>query len=263
MRLDADLVRLLLRAGPFVAARPDIAVSPLPRGQGLGASHSFSGGKSSDSFLSFSLGVSTLGGLVRLWDNFQTFPCPDCSGKAVIVDFGGSFLSGAGKFSEWFCPACGKTFAKTPQTSVVRLGTAIEEASETWPLVRPAPDDATPVLPEKIKPIALKPLFGGILVDAYVRGAIDALSALDAEAADAARTGRTFSATFRIHDGDDAVADVVFANSAGFAHIFRPGSSRPDAFVPVSWDEQFGLWPTLYAAADRLRALAAPKPEND
>ena len=40
--LDTDLIRLLLRAGPFVLSRPDIAESPIPGGGAFGATHSFS-----------------------------------------------------------------------------------------------------------------------------------------------------------------------------------------------------------------------------
>ncbi len=264
MRLDAatndvDLIRLLLRAGPFAVARPDIAVSPLPGGQEVGAYHSFSDKKGGEPFLVTSFRVSTIGGLVRMWDNFTDLPCPSCGGKSVIVDFGGSFLSGAGKFSKWFCPACGETFSKTPKGGVAQLGEMLEQASRTWALVRPSPDDATPVLPGKLQPDDLKPLFGGALLEAYATCAVDALRALDAEAADAARAGKAFHATFRIDAGDGVEGDVVFANVAGHAQIFRPGEDRPEASVPVEWDECFGLWPTLYAAAERLSEIGKPK----
>ena len=93
-------------------------------------------------------------------------------------------------------------------------------------------------------------------------GAVDALRALDAEAADAARAGKAFHATFRIDAGDGVEGDVVFANVAGHAQIFRPGENRPEASVPVEWDECFGLWPTLYAAAERLTELAGKDGEK-
>ena len=260
--LSPDLVRLLVRAGPFAAARRDIGDSPLPGGQEVGAYHSFSDKRGGTPFLAMSFGVSTIGGLVRMWDNFMDLPCPSCGGKSVIVDFGGSFLSGAGKFSKWFCPACGETFSKTPKGGVAQLGEMLEQASRTWARVRPAPDDATPILPGGLAPAALKPVFGGALLEAYATCAVDALRALDAEAADAARAGRAFHATFRIDAGDGAACDVVFANVAGFAQVFRPGEDRPAASVPVEWDEQFGLWPTLYAAAERLAELAGKDGEK-
>lgn len=254
--IDLDLVRLLLRAGPFAAARRDIGDSPLPGGQEVGAYHSFSDKKGGEPFLETSFRVSTIGGLVRMWDNFMDLPCPSCGGKSVIVDFGGSFLSGAGKFTEWFCPACGDVFRKTPKCGVAQLGETLEAASRTWALVRPAPDDDTPVLPGKTKPADLKPVFGGALLEAYARCAVDALRSLDAETAEAARAGRAFHATFHIDAGDGAAGDVVFANVAGHAQVFRPGEDRPASSVPVEWDDRFGLWPTLHAAADRLAEVA-------
>ena len=250
--LSLDFVRLLLRAGPFALARPDIAASPLPGGQEVGASHSFSDEKGSEPFLVTSFRVSTIGGLVRMWDNFMDLPCPSCGGKSVIVDFGGSFLSGAGKFTKWFCPACDEVFEKKPKGGVAQLGSLLEKASSTHPLVRPSPDDKTPVLPGKAKPGDLKPVFGGALLEAYATCAVDALRALDAEAAAAAAEGRAFHATFRVDAGDGAEGDVVFANVAGHAQVFPAGSDRPVASVPVEWDGHFGLWPTLYAAAERL-----------
>ena len=254
--ISPDLVRLLLRAGPFAAARRDIGDSPLPGGQEVGAYHSFSDKKGGEPFLETSFRVSTIGGLVRMWDNFMDLPCPSCGGKSVIVDFGGSFLSGAGEFSKWFCPACGETFSKTPKGGVAQLGEMLEQASRTWALVRPAPDDATPILPGGLNPADLKPVFGGALLESYATCAVDALRALDAEAAEAARAGKSFHATFRIDGGDGAAGDVVFANVAGHAQVFRPGEDRAAASVPVEWDDCFGLWPTLYAAAEKLEEIA-------
>lgn len=249
--LGTDLIRLLLRAGPFVLSRPDIAASPLPGGAAFGASHSFTAMGDRRPFLSLGIKVETLGGLVRMWDNMDMAECPECGGKSVIIDFGGSFLSGAGKFTEWFCPACGQTFTKIPKCIVAEIASALQKASRTAGLVIPSPETDTPVLPDGIKPRDLTPLFGGALLEAYAKCAISALRKLDAAAFAAASEGRTFQATFRIADGGKE-CDVVFGNVNGYAQLFRPGDCRPFAAVPIQWDDHFGLWPTLYAAADRL-----------
>ena len=70
-----------------------------------------------------------------------------------------------------------------------------------------------------------------------------------------ATAGRPVLATFRLEIGNGVVGDVCFGNVAGSAQIFRPGASRPCATIPFQWDEHFGFWPTLHAAAEKLRGF--------
>ena len=254
--IDKDLVKLLLRTGPFVLARRDISMAPLPKAQGVAAKHQFFlKGKDSMPFLEFGIGIHAMGGLVRLWDNMEPLPCPDCGTASVIVDFGGSILSGAGKYTSWFCPACDKAFSKTPGCSVARVASTVKEASRTNALVTPSPDDHTPVLPNDLRPADLRQVFGGALAETYIRCAIEALKSFDAEVSTAVQEGRAFQHSFRIAQSG-TVGDVVFGNVAGHAMIYKPGADRPCAGMPVSWDEHYGLWPTLYKAMERLSSMA-------
>ena len=254
--IDKGLVKLLLRTGPFALARRDISMAPLPKAQGVSAKHQFFlEGKDSMPLLEFGIGIHAIGSLIRLWDNMEPRPCPDCATASVIVDFGGSILTGAGKYTSWFCPACDKTFSKTPGCSVARVADTVKEASRTNALVIPSPDDQTPVLPNDLRPADLRHVFGGALLETYTRCAIEALETFDAEVSVAAREGKTFQHSFRIAQ-DGTVGDVVFGNVAGHAMIYKPGADRPCAGMPVSWDEHYGLWPTLYKAMERLSSMA-------
>lgn len=249
-------MRLLLRTGPFVLSRPDIDVSPLPGGQEVAASHWFSNKKGRDPFLVSSYRVSTIGGIVRMWENIKFNECPECGGLAALVAFGGSFLSGAGKFATWFCPSCGKDFDDPPNCGVAQLGEALEAAAATPVFVRLAPGADTPVLPNGLEPEALRPVFGGALLEAYATCAVNALKAFDEEVSKAVAEGRTFDATFHLVDDDGgAEGDVVFANVAGFGQLYLKNGDRPVASVPIVWDEYFGLWPTLEEAVGKLAEI--------
>ena len=46
--------------------------------------------------------------------------------------------------------------------------------------------------------------------------------------------------------------DLTFANVAGFGQLYLKDGDRPIAAVPTEWDEQFGLWPTLEEAQEKL-----------
>ena len=254
---DMALVKLRLRAGPFALARPDIDAAPLPGGQAVGAYYSISEKKGGRQTILDSYRVDTIGGLVRMWQNFDSPDCPDCGRRLSLVAFGGSFLSGVGKFADWFCPSCGETFHDDPPCGVSALGDALVAASEGMPLVVPPEKGGATVLPKGLAPADLGGVFDGALLEAYARCAVDALKALDAEAADAARAGRTFHATFRLDAGGGAEGEIAFANVAGFGQLYRAGSDRPVAAIPLEWDEQFGLWPTLHAAANKLIELRA------
>lgn len=252
---DMALVRLLLRAGPFALARRDIDVSPLPDGQAVGAYYTISEKKGGRPFMLDSYRVDTIGGLVRMWENFVSPDCPDCGRPMSIVAFGGSFLSGAGKFSKWFCPSCGKDFKENPPCGVVQLGEALVDASRRPAIVRPPATDQASILPKGLTPADLGGVFGGDLLKSYVKCAVDALAALDAEAAAAVAAKRTFPATFALDVGGGVEGEISFSNVAGFGHLFTGGGDRPVAAIPIEWDEQFGLWPTIYAAAGKLAEL--------
>ena len=251
-KLDTNLVRLLLRTGPFVLSRPDIDASPLPGGQEVAASHSFSEKKGREPFLVTSYRVSTIGGLVRMWENLKFDKCPECGGLAALVAFGGSFLSGAGKFATWFCPSCGKDFDDPPKCGVAQLGEALEAAAATPVFVRPSPDANTPVLPNGLEPEALRPVFNGALLEAYATCAVNALKAFDEEVSKAVAEGRTFNVKFHLVAENGEEGDLTFANVAGFGQLYLKDGDRPIAAVPTEWDEQFGLWPTLEEAQEKL-----------
>lgn len=164
----ARAAALLLRAAPFVLARPDIAAAPAPAGIGPG---------------------ETLGAVARAL-------CPDL----------------------------------------------------------PIEPDKERTLPDGIRPADLANVFGGRLVDAYVRIALDTLDRLDRAAAAAIREGRSFHATFRMRAPDGAHFETVFANIGGWAMLFD-GEDRPLGHgVRVAWDPATGIAPTLRAS---VRAVAA------
>ena len=153
---------LLLRAAPFVLARPDIAAAPAPDGVGPG---------------------ETLGDVARA-----------------------------------LCP-----------------GLAIEPGEER-------------TLPGGIRPAALANVFGGRLVDAYVRIALDTLDELDRTAVAAIREERPFHATFRLRAPDGARIEAVFANIGGWAMLFDGGDHSLGCGVRVAWDPATGLAGTLREA---------------
>ncbi len=253
--LDRNLARLLLRTGPFVLARPDIGVSPLPGGQEVAASHWFSEKKGGEPFLVTSFRVATLGGLVRMWENIPFLACPECGGNAVLVAFGGSFLSGAGKFATWFCPSCGQDFDAPPRCGVAQLGETLEEAAAAPTFVRPPSDTKTAVLPGGLEPEALRGVFDGALLEAYAMCAVNVLKAIDEEVSTAVADGRAFRGSFHLDAGEGIEGELVFDNVAGFGQIFLPDGDRPVASVPVQWDDYFGLWPTLYAAREKMATI--------
>ena len=87
-------------------------------------------------------------------------------------------------------------------------------------------------------------------MEAYNRGALEAVVEFDAMVRNAVENDKAFSATFRLRDG--AAGDVCFANINGYAQLFGP-AWRGGGGVPVKWDEWWGLLPMLRElASDRL-----------
>ena len=244
---DIDLLRLLVRSIPFVLARPDVGAAHPPGGKEVGARHDFLVGK--NTVLSQAFAVRTLGGLARMWANFPGPDCPRCGTRSALVDFGGSFLSGAGKFARWFCPRCGGAFTTKPGKSVVSFGGAAARAAKTPGFVLPFAGSEEVSLPKGLAPRDLRRVFGGRLVEEYDRAALDEVVRWDAMVRDAVSRGRAFSATFRLKTAGGA-GEVVFGNLNGWAMLY--GDFRGGSALAVRFDEQWGLLPMLGELAERL-----------
>ncbi len=248
---DIDLLRLLIRNIPFVLARPDIGVSPAPGDKTIEARHDFGlGGRTA---LSFSFGVATLGGFARLWENLPGPSCPSCGTRSALVDFGGSFLSGAGRFARWLCPSCASAFTTRPEGTVVGFGGRVEDASRRDGPVLPFADAGERMLPKGTSPRDLRRVFHGRLVDAYATAAVEEVAAFDAMVREAVGAGRAFPATFRLRGGR-AEGEVCFSNINGHAMLY--GDFEGSRGAPVEWNESWGLMPMLRRLGERLRTPA-------
>ncbi len=246
---DVELLRLLVRNIPFINARSDVAAASVPDGKSVGAHHDFFMG--SRMVLSFGVCVHTLGGLARLWCNTVCPPCPKCGTDSALVDFGGSWLTGAGKYERFFCPCCGTAWTRTPEKCVAGIAKRVKTASLQRPFILPFEGSDELALPKELKPSDLRKVFGGQLVAAYNLAALEEVEAFDAMVRDAVENHKAFSATFRLlHDG--ALGEVCFANINGYAQLF--GSAwRGSGGVQVKWDEWWGLLPMLRElATERL-----------
>ena len=245
---DTELLRLLVRNIPFILARPDVAAASIPDGKSVGGHHDFF--KGSRMVLSFGVCIHTLGGLARLWCNTRSPSCPQCGMSSALVDFGGSWLSGCGKYERFFCPKCGVGWTRTPEECVAGIAKRVENASRQRPFVLPATGADGIVLPKELEPHDLRKVFDGKLVVAYNRAALEEVEAFDKMVREAVESNKAFSATFRLHDG--AFGEVCFANINGYAQLF--GSAwQGGGGAPVKWDEWWGLLPMLRElATERL-----------
>jgi hypothetical protein len=216
----ADFVRLLFRAGPFALSVPEIGTAPAPR---------------FDAGLPFPP-ASTLGGLVRLWENLPA-TCPSCGETSALTGFQGNPLSGTGKKAFWFCPRCVAPFETIPAEPLARFWDRVAEARETPCLVVP---------PEGGAAARSGSPFGSADRTA---DALEALAALDREAASALAAGRPFLAVFGLRTRH-AEGTVSFGDVPGQALVRGPFSGP--RFVPASYDPVSGLWPTLFEAASAL-----------
>lgn len=219
----ADFVRLLFRAGPFALSVPEIGTAPAPR---------------FDAGLPFPP-ASTLGGLVRLWENLPA-TCPSCGETSALTGFQGNPLSGTGKKAFWFCPRCVAPFETIPAEPLARFWDRVAEARKTPCLVVPPEDNSAA---RSGSP------FGSADRTA---DALEALAALDREAASALAAGRPFLAVFGLRTRHTE-GTVSFGELPGRALVRGPfpgTRSVPAAFDPVS-----GLWPTLREAALLLKTI--------
>ena len=212
----SDFIRLLFRAGPFALAIPGIGAVPAPR---------------------FDVGLpfppaSTLGGLVRLWENLPG-TCPSCGGISALTGVQGNPLTGTGKTVFWFCPRCVASFKTVPAGPLGRFLKRASDARRT-PCVVVSPE-------EKIE--------SGIEDPSDPAAAIGALAALDREAASAIVRERPFPAAFGLRTRH-AEGTVSFGDVPGRALVRGPFSGP--RFVPVAYDPFSGLWPTLRGAAGLL-----------
>ena len=245
---DVELLRLLVRNTPFILARPDVAAASVPDEKSAGGWHEFFIGKR----LVFSCGVGlrTLGSLARLWCNAHCPPCIKCGTPSAPLFFGGSFLSGSGKYIRNFCPKCGVGWTQTPRNTVAQTARMFRNLSRQRPFILPATGVDGIVLPKELEPHDLRKVFDGKLVVAYNRAALEEVEAFDKMVREAVESNKAFSATFRLHDG--AFGEVCFANINGYAQLF--GSAwRGGGGAPVKWDEWWGLLPMLRElATERL-----------
>ena len=177
-RSDPELARLLLRTRAVVLERPDLAETPfseerwaglfpgsiVPEFDGMGA-------------------LGTLGGLARLWENFSGLDCPKCGCRSALFGYGGSLLSGALKYARWFCPECGRTFETVPETALARFVGEATLAARKEPLVTSRVGTSDGSASDRMRPKDLGRVFGGRLLDAYIRLAVAELDALDRDAA--------------------------------------------------------------------------------
>lgn len=245
---DVELLRLLVRNIPFILASRPVAVASVPGGKSVGAHHDFFMG--SRMVLSFGVSLHTLEELARLWVNTVCPPCPKCGTDSAFVDFGGSWLTGAGKYERFFCPCCGVAWTMTPNGGVASVARMVKNASRQRTFILPFAGAEERMLPKELKPRDLRKVFCGKLVDAYNLAALEEVESFDAMVRDAVTNNKAFSATFRLHDG--ALGEVCFSNINGYAQLF--GSAwRGGGGAPVKWDEWWGLLPMLRElATERL-----------
>lgn len=245
---DVELLRLLVRNVPFILSRPDVAAASVPDEKSAGGWHEFFIGKK----LVFSCGVGlrTLGSLARLWCNARNPPCIRCGTPSAPLFFGGSFLSGSGKFIRNFCPRCGAGWTQTPRETVAETARMFRDLSRQRTFVLPFAGANGGMLPKDLEPRDLRQVFGGKLLAAYDRAALEEVAAFDAMVRNAVESDTAFSATFRLHDG--APGEVCFSNINGHAMLYGP-AWRGGSGAPVRWDEWWGLLPMLRElATDRL-----------
>lgn len=246
---DTELLRLLVRNIAFILARPDVAAANIPEQKSAGGWHEFFVGKR----LVFSCGVGlrTLGSLARLWCNAYCPPCIHCGTPSAPLYFGGSFLSGSGKFIKNFCPKCGVGWTQTPRDTLCETARMFRNLSRQRPFILPFAGSDERMLPKELKPRDLRKVFGGELVDTYNRAAARTVVAFDKIVREAVEKHTAFGATFRLLQ-DGALGEVCFANINGYAQLF--GSAwRGGGGVPVKWDEWWGLLPMLRElATERL-----------
>ena len=114
-----------------------------------------------------------------MWKNFRGEDCPKCGCRSALFGYGGSPLSGAGAYARWFCPECGKTFDTVPGTPLARFIDTASRAARKTPSVEPCVESAGGSLPAGIRPENLKRVFGGRLLDAYIRLAVRELEERD------------------------------------------------------------------------------------
>lgn len=246
---DVELLRLLVRNCAFIVANPAVSAANIPDGKSVGGHHDFFMG--ARMVLSFGVCVHTLGGLTRLWVNTVCPPCPKCGTDSAFVDFGGSWLSGCGKYERFFCPKCGVGWTRTPEECVAGIAKRVKTASLQRPFILPFEGSDELTLPKELKPSDLHKVFGGKLQAAFNLAALEEVEAFDAMVRDAVENQKAFFATFRLlHDG--ALGEVCFANINGYAQLF--GSAwRGSGGVQVKWDEWWGLLPMLRElATERL-----------
>ena len=213
---DTGLLRLLVRNVPFILARPDVAAANIPEQKSAGGWHEFFVGKG----LVFSCGVGlrTLGSLGRLWCNAHCPPCIKCGTPSAPLFFGGSFLSGSGKYIRNFCPKCGVGWTQTPRDTVAETARMFRNRSRQRPFILPFAGADERMLPKDLSPGDLRTVFCGKLVDAYNHAAVEAVAAFDKMVREAIERKTAFSATFRLHDG--ALGEVCFANINGHAMLY-------------------------------------------
>ena len=255
---DTGLLRLLVRNVPFILARPDVAAASIPEDKSAGGWHEFFIGKK----LVFSCGVGlrTLGSLCRLWCNAHCPPCIKCGTPSAPLYFGGSFLSGSGKFVRNFCPKCGVGWTQTQRDTVAETARMFRNLSRQRTFILPFEGAEERMLPKDLKPRDLRKVFGGRLVAAYNRAAVEEVAAFDKMVRDAVANNKAFSATFRLHDG--ALGEVCFSNINGFAMLY--GSAwQGGGSAPVKWDEWWGLLPMLRKLATERLALEYGEGCND
>ncbi len=217
---------------------------------------------------------ATLGGVVRFLANTPRGTCPKCHAEAAV-------MSGWGVYTApWHCTSCGATFyAPSPVAKGVSPG--IFAAYKTQRFIRELSGKPTIIQPpsalpsqdqppdghnEEARPFWRLPIRKGVpverlaLYDAFGKAhwdfAIEELRRFDREASNTVREGRPMNAEFKIMAGPGCCGEVLFGNVGGFAQIYRAGACKPIAAVPAKWDDHLGLWPTLRAAAEKLKEVA-------
>ena len=226
----ADFVRLLFRAGPFALSVPEIGTAPAPR---------------FDAGLPFPP-ASTLGGLVRLWENLPA-TCPSCGETSALTGFQGNPLSGTGKKAFWFCPRCVAPFETIPAEPLARFWDRVAEAQETPCRVVP-PEGNSAVFTGTPSGFADR-----------TADALEALVVLDREAATAIAARRPFPAVFGLRTLH-AKGTVSFGELPGHALVRGPFPGTRS--VPAAYDPVSGLCPILREAASALDARFSPFPSS-
>ena len=226
----ADFVRLLFRAGPFALSVPEIGTAPAPR---------------FDAGLPFPP-ASTLGGLVRLWENLPA-TCPSCGETSALTGFQGNPLSGTGKKAFWFCPRCVAPFETIPAEPLARFWDRVAEAQETPCRVVP-PEGNSAVFTGTPSGFADR-----------TADALEALVVLDREAATAIAARRPFPAVFGLRTLH-AKGTVSFGELPGHALVRGPFPGTRS--VPAAYDPVSGLCPILREAASALYARFSPFPRT-